>query len=425
LLVLFGANGRTGRTVLAAALRAGLPVRPVVRDDRDDRFIGNLIDVQDICYADSDHPGSIPPVLENATAVISCLDPRTAGREAPRYGQHAAANIVRAAVDADIQTIIHLSVVGAYRWSPSHLGRASFRSDREVRILQGQPWTMIRVSCYHDELIDGHVRPPDGRRPHPIRRSARYAPISRDELGRMVVEVLPHAVRGRTYYVGGPEVLRGAALKELLVPYVEAGSGLRRTAAPPLPRGDVAVTPDSTRVNFRLAPRERLIDRLRAPAAPTSPERVVPARGAHHPSDRQADAVLLRALGADLRWIVHDQLLTDLARMGLPTASVSLDFRNAAPLRPERIAQTHGGRMVGMRSVRAMAPNDDLLHQGDVEFLYDPLAEVFYCWWARGELPEPIWASLDMGVRRRLVADPHFRADRRVQSFRSGHERAG
>ena len=93
MLVIFGANGRTGREILRQALAAGMAVRPVVRDDRDGRGLDKLIDVGEICYADADHPASIVPVLEGATQVVSCINARTAGHGCPEYGEDAGANV--------------------------------------------------------------------------------------------------------------------------------------------------------------------------------------------------------------------------------------------------------------------------------------------------------------------------------------------
>ena len=82
MLVIFGANGRTGVEILKAALRLGRDVRPVVRDDRDARNLDKIIDVQRICYADPEHPDAISAVLDGATQIVSCIDARTAGPEA-------------------------------------------------------------------------------------------------------------------------------------------------------------------------------------------------------------------------------------------------------------------------------------------------------------------------------------------------------
>ena len=52
MLVVVGANGRTGIEVVKEALRRGRQVRAVVRDDRDARNLDDVIDVQHISYAD-------------------------------------------------------------------------------------------------------------------------------------------------------------------------------------------------------------------------------------------------------------------------------------------------------------------------------------------------------------------------------------
>ena len=96
MLVILGANGRTGLEILKEAIRRGMEVRPVVRDDNDAANLESVIDVNRICYANADHPQSLPPVLSKATAVISCIDARTAGHGSPEYDKQAAANVVKA-----------------------------------------------------------------------------------------------------------------------------------------------------------------------------------------------------------------------------------------------------------------------------------------------------------------------------------------
>ena len=191
MLVIFGANGRTGVEVVKEALRQGLPVRPIVRDDRDGRGLDKVIDVGAVSYADPDHPDSLGAVLEGATQVVSCIDARTAGHGCPTYGDLAGVNILQAAADAGASCILHLSVVGAYRWSPNPLNRRGFHVDKHVRQRKDLPWSMLRVSCYQDEVIRSHVRPPDGRKPHRILDSSRYTPISRADVARMVINHLP------------------------------------------------------------------------------------------------------------------------------------------------------------------------------------------------------------------------------------------
>ena len=78
MLVIVGANGRTGVEIVREALRRGKDVRAVVRDDRDARNLDDIIDVQQISYADPEQYASLPPALEGAESVV-CIDPRTGG----------------------------------------------------------------------------------------------------------------------------------------------------------------------------------------------------------------------------------------------------------------------------------------------------------------------------------------------------------
>lgn len=451
MLVVFGANGRTGRAVVAEALAQGLKVRPVVRDDRDGRGLDRLIDVGEICYADADHPDSLPPVLEGATCVVSCINARCAGPHSPRYSDEAGAHIVRAAHAAGIEKMLHMSVVGSFRWSPNPLNRRSFRLDREVRILKEVPWTMMRVSCFFDEIIEGHVRPPDGRPPHRIVRSGRYSPASYRDIGRMVVDLLPHLIPNRTHYVGGPTVFTGEALELLVTPWREQAPGwLRRTSAGALPPGDVSVSPDTTRVSVATRPVDHLEDALApgwtppplrrgpdpdAPVAPTAPPdlklvpppEVPPPPGSvdpgPHPTDEGRNIKVLREMGDTLRRVVHDQLAADAERLGVASAGFMLDFRSARPRRQGKVAEVHEGTLHELTGVRVRDAQGKQVHRGSVNFVFDKLADELHIWFERPDrqVPDAVWQSLDMGVQRRMAADDAWAADARVQAFASGH----
>jgi len=427
MLVIFGANGRTGVEVVREALRQGIPVRPIVRDDRDGRGLDKVIDVSAVSYADPDHPESLGAVLHGATQVVSCIDARTAGHGCPTYGDLAGVNILQASADAGASCILHLGVVGAYRWSPNPLNRRGFHVDKHVRQRKYLPWTMLRVSCYADEIIEGHVRPPDGRRPHRITDSSRYTPISRADVARMVINHLPELVPGRTLYAGGPETFSGQELRAMLAPHKQTGSGWRRTAYGALPPGDVAVDPDVTRIMVTTRPRDRLAVALDPAAAPPSPAEPAPVYArvepGPHPSDEGRDLKVLRSMGDDLRRVVHDQLLQDLKAMGLPTDGVILDFRTARARKRGRTVTVHEGSLAELTGVVARTPDGEELHRASMTFLWDPLADELRVWLERaGGVPEHVWESVDMGVRRRMAEDLAWSDDDRVQGFAAGQE---
>lgn len=428
MIVVIGANGRSGVALVKEALRQGLDVRPVVRDDHDARNLEGLIDVNDIFYADADQPASLPPVLDGADVVISCLDPRTAGHGAPIYSPMAAVNILQAASERNVHHLMHMTVMGAYRWSSSKLNRRSFHMDKFLK-RQGpsRPWSLLRVSCYHDELIEGHIQPPDGGKPHTIKPSSRYSPISRDDTARLVLGVLPNLVQGRMLQVGGPEVLSGAALNRIIEQH-RTGSG-RPTSFDPLPSGDMGVDPESTLVSVGQIPRETLswvLDPIHNKLAPGPAQ---PFWNRDKPGPHSADLgqshSFLENMGPILRRVVHTQLIEDMPRLKLPATGAKLDFSAAQPRDNGQNCRVHEGSLVELCNVRILAPDDTLLFTGDMTFLHDELADMLLCWWqVEPTLPEDIWNRCDLGVRRRLVRHARWGDDQYVRDFAAQqHER--
>lgn len=420
MLVIVGANGRTGLELIHEAQRRNIDVRAVVRDDRDARNLDAIIDVQHICYANPDHYEQLPPALEGATEIIICVDPRTGGPGTPIYGEESAPNIVLAGKECGAKTIIYLSVMGAFRWSPNSLNRKAFHLDRGVRALDA-PWTVFRVSSYIDEVIDGHVRPPDGGRPHKIRKSSRYSPVSRRDVAKMVLDYLPTSVPGRQVCVGGPEIITGEALEAMLIPWREAGRG--RSIYKPLPPGDVSVFPESTRVTVGMIPNDHLADFLDPSSEPpeaTEPPPVYarPQPGPHE-SDKGQDYKVLQPWGDTLRRVIHTQLFDDLARLGLSNDNIWFDFSKARKKAKARSADAHEGEFTQLNGVRVVdAELDIAIHTGGIDFLRDKNAEEFHCWWTGDGIPEPMWRTLDMGVQRRMVAAGHWDGDPLIETFR-------
>ncbi len=419
MIIVVGANGRTGIEIVRQALARGLAIRPVVRDDRDADKLDMLVPVHDISYADPDHYDSLPPAMQGATQVICCVDPRTGGPGTPIYSEQSSANVIRAAREVGAQIALHLSVMGAYRWSPNSLNRKAFHLDRGVRN-EDAPWCVFRISSYIDEIIEGHVRPPDGGRPHALKQSSRYSPVSRRDAASLVLDYLERAVPGRQVCVGGPEILTANELTELIAPW--RTEGRRRTKYRPLPPGDVSVIPDATRVTVGKMPADRIQDYLDPSGEP--PPRHEPApvyarsEPGAHPTDAGKDYKVLSGLDVALRYVVHDQLASDLKRLGLSDHGVMFDFSRARTRKNGRTAEIHGGTMSEMNGVRVVDETGIVLHKGRVTFIRDKLADEFRCWWAEDTIPETVWLSLNLGVQRRLAGSETFVDDPLCVAFR-------
>ena len=452
MLVIFGANGRTGIEVVKEAIARGIEVRPVVRDDSDSAGLDKIVDLNSICYGDADHPASLPSVIEGASAVVSCINPRTAGPNGPNYSAKAAANILQAAVKAKVPKVIHLSVVGAYRWSPNPLSRASFHGDRALRMLKDLPWGMLRASCYIDELVEGHVLPVDGGRPHKLRRSSRYAPISRRDMGRVVLDAVEHLKASRTLYVGGPEVFSGEELIELIAPHVAINAEYR-TSCGALPHGDMSVCTETTLVGLGWIPSDSVqmaLSTLRCSNAGVGPDSSATNHAANadipgvypkcDPGPHYADlnATHYKTMAGwttGLRWAVHNSLADDLTRLGIDNNGVKFDFKHARVRNSHRAAKAHGGIIQQIGGIRVQK-NGIEVYRGAIDFIRDELSDELRVWWTTSSgtsktggsknhtvIPREVWLSLDMGVQRRLIKNSHFELDQTVHSFSSGHSK--
>jgi hypothetical protein len=168
-------------------------------------------------------------------------------------------------------------------------------------------------------------------------------------------------------------------------------------------------------------PQELLLHALDPAAAPAASAAVPPIWGRGepgcHPADGGAKPEVLQGMGPKLRRAVHALLAADLGRLGVVADGVTLDFSGARADGREHDA--HDGRMVSLAGVRAVGPDGELRHAGDVDFLRDELAEELVCWWVDGppgHIPDAVWERLDFGVRRRIGGDAHFRGDPKVQA---------
>ena len=413
MLVVVGANGRTGREILRLAMARGREVRPIVRDDRDVDALHGVADVQELAYADPEHLDALRAVMDGATQVISCIEARTSGPGSRIYEGMAAENVVRAAHEAGAGRILHMSVMGAYRWSYAMLNRRAFYLEGGVRNTAA-PWAILRVSCTHDEVIEGHVSPPDGARPHGFKPSSRYAPMHRVDAAKVALAYLERFEVGRSRAVGGPRVYTGEEMERLIAPRRQ-GSGWRKTRYASLPPGDVSVAPETTRSCVGFVPTATLEDALDGlePEVVGAGKPGVCPKGDPPPHGADRGGGLDKA-GPDLRRVMHAQLIDDLSRVGVDGGR-SLDFRGARE--GKRWVKAHDGEACELTGVRVLGADDAVLYTGEVDLLRDTLADEFRCWWKGAGIPETVWRELDMGVRRRLSRDRHFRDDPLVVRF--------
>ena len=411
-----GANGRLGVALVDAARANGLATRPIVRDDRDQANLGARFGVSEMYYANPAHEAALVPVFEGLTHVIAAVEPRASGPDSPLHAPVAGEALVNAARRAGVKRLLFVSVMGSFRWSVHPLCRRAYRLEESLRNADG-PWAVARLSSYVDELVEGHIRPPDGGAVRALDPSGRYSPLCREEAARLLLAMVQRVELHRSQALGGLETYSTAQLRGLIARWQPVG-GRRKTRYLGLPPGDVSVDPETTRCGAGVPPVVALADAIdavyngqplgRAPQEPVYPTGD-PARDA---TDSGDDVAALRSTGEDLRRVLHRQLGDHLRSEGVPVHR--LDFSAAVP-RGEPV-ESHGGEVCELDGVRGLNDAGAVVYTGPMCFVHDALADGLWVF-AGDQIPDSVWDSLDVGIRRRLVASARWGSDPHVLAW--------
>ena len=368
-------------------------------------------------YADFTSVPAMVAALHGCTHAIAAIQPRCAGPGFPIHEGPAVEAILDAVDKLGLVKILWCSTQGAYHWSKHIPSKQGYELEISVK-RRGGNWAIAKFSAYHDEILEAYVAPCDGGRPRSVPANGHWAPVSRDDAGRLLLACLERTPVGRAPCLGGPELFMAHELTALVDQRASAGRG-RPTPSPGLPAGDHAVLLEDTLTSAGFLPSERLgpwLDaRLLGDAAGAVPAPVYP-RGEPAPSalDAGGDLPLWEQTGSVLRRVIHELLGEDLRARGLEPAQ--LDFSGATTRNPR--VEVHGGTLSTMRGVRALAADGAVLDEREVNWLRDELAEELRVFFGR-RIPDAVWDELDLGVRRRLAEQPRYRRDKRVQAFGS------
>jgi uncharacterized protein YbjT (DUF2867 family) len=416
-LAVIGASGRTGVGVMRAALARGLDVYPVLASDRELRPITGMVPAGSERYADFGSADAMAAALHGCTHAIAAIQPRCTGPGFPVYDGGAAEAIIEAAERVGLDKLLWCSTQGTYHWSkhvPSQQGYELVISVKRM----GGPWAIAKFSAYHDEILDAYVAPRDGGSPRAVPSNGFWAPISRDDAGRLLLACLERVPVGRAQCLGGPDLILADEMASIVAQRARSGRG-RPTACPGLPAGDHAVLLEDTLTSAGILPTERLgpwLDaQLLGAGDPGLPASVYP-RGEPAPSplDDGGELPLWEATGSVLRRVIHELVGADLRARGLEPAR--LDFSGVTTRAPR--VEVHGGTLSTMRGVRAIDASGVEIKAGEVNWLRDELAEELRIFFGR-RIPDATWDELDVGVRRRLVDDTRYKRDKRVRTFGS------
>lgn len=217
LVTLFGGGGFLGRYVAQALLKGGARVRIAERDPSDAWFLkplGGLGQTQFVA-ADITRSDSVRRAAEGSTAVVNLVG-ILKGRFDPIHvegARHAAA----AAAATGASAFVQISAIGADPASPSAYGRSKAGGEAAAR--EAFPGaTIIRPSILfgaEDQFINRFAAMAQLLPAIPvIRPTVKLQPAWVGDVARAVAAAAldPAAHGGRTYELGGPEVLTMAQL---------------------------------------------------------------------------------------------------------------------------------------------------------------------------------------------------------------------
>jgi NAD(P)H dehydrogenase (quinone) len=204
LIAVTGASGEVGGRVAQRLAERGVAERLVVRDaSRAPQLEGAEV----ATASNYEARDEMEAALKGAQTLFL-----VSGEEARnRVDQHKAA--VDAAKAAGVQRIVYLSFYGASPDTAFTFGRDHFHTEEHVRA-SGLGFAFSRNNIYLDYVpffagADGAIRGPGG--------DGRFAPVARDDIADVVVELLTNPGRdGQAYEVAGDEAYTLAEAAERL-----------------------------------------------------------------------------------------------------------------------------------------------------------------------------------------------------------------
>ncbi|MET3710558.1 NADH dehydrogenase [Sphingomonas trueperi] len=219
LVTLIGGGGFLGRYVAQELLAAGARVRVVERKPRDAWFLktqGNLGQTQ-LVVGDITKPETLARALQGSDAVVNFVG--ILAGDFDKVHVQGARNVAEAAKAAGAGALVHISAIGADANSPSGYGRS--KAAGEQAVLGAFPGaTILRPSIVfgrEDAFVNrfaGMIAGAPLNIVPVVRGETKFQPVFVSDVAQAVTAALadPAAHGGKTYTLGGPDVLSMSAL---------------------------------------------------------------------------------------------------------------------------------------------------------------------------------------------------------------------
>ena len=221
LVTLFGGGGFVGRYVAESLLRRGVRVRIASRNPRRDYFIQPLAQVGQFGFVQADiaKRDSVRRAVDGASAVINLVGAFGPAMQALHVD--GARHIAEAAKKAGCAALVHVSAIGADANATSNYGRTKGEGEAAVR-KAFKTATIVRPSLVfgpEDQLTNRFAAMAQYSVLPILAASRRFQPVFVRDLAQAIAAAAldPGTYAGKTYEIGGPQVLTMKELHEVIL----------------------------------------------------------------------------------------------------------------------------------------------------------------------------------------------------------------
>ena len=227
LVTLIGGGGFLGRYVAQELLKREARVRIAQRDPKEAYFIRTLgpLGQTQFVAADIRRPETLAAAITGADAVVNLVGVLNGDFEA--FHVTGPRNLARACAEAGVAALVHVSAIGADPGSASAYGRSKGLGEAAVR--EGFPdATILRPSIVfgrEDNFVNRFAGMIASAPVVPIvRPGVKFQPVYVTDVAEAVARVLddPAAHGGRTYELGGPDVITMGGLQRWIAKAIGA-----------------------------------------------------------------------------------------------------------------------------------------------------------------------------------------------------------
>jgi uncharacterized protein YbjT (DUF2867 family) len=221
LVTVFGGAGFIGRYVCEYLFRSGVRLRVASRDPRNSYFIQPLGQVGQFGFvkADITNREAVREALRGATAAVNLCG--LFGKTVRATHVDGARNIAEMARDAGLHALVHISAIGVSLESPSAYART--KAEGEVAVREAFPAaTIIRPSLVfgpEDDFTNRFAAIANLPFLPVIAGQRNFQPVYVRDLGQAIATAAldPEDFRGKTYEIGGPQVMSMVELHKAIL----------------------------------------------------------------------------------------------------------------------------------------------------------------------------------------------------------------